>query len=100
MIRSQERTRLSDKSPTTSMPVLPEAIWPRSAHSHPAEILFRARVSGGEQAAENRGRVDAEVVRAAERIGSVRCIYGNQEAEMTIVASKLEGRAVRQQHWQ
>jgi hypothetical protein len=52
MMRSPGGSRLSDQSPTTSMPVLPEAIWPRSTHSHAAKILFRARVSGGEQAGE------------------------------------------------
>jgi hypothetical protein len=37
-----------NKNKTTSMPVLPEAVFSRSTHPYPAEILFRAGVSGGE----------------------------------------------------
>ncbi len=46
------RYRPGEKNTTTSMPVLPGAIFRRSAHSFPAEILFQARVSAGEQAGE------------------------------------------------
>ena len=46
------RVRPSEKNKTTSMPVLPGAIFRRSAHSFPAEILLQARMSLGEQAGE------------------------------------------------
>ena len=47
-----KRTRPGEKDPTTSMPVLPEAVLPRSAHPQPAEVLFRRGLPGGEQAGE------------------------------------------------
>lgn len=46
------RTRPCEKNKTTSMPLLPRAVFRRSAHPCPAEILLQASVPPGEQASE------------------------------------------------
>ena len=46
------RTRPCEKNKTTSMPLLPRAVFRRSAHPCPAAILLQASVPPGEQASE------------------------------------------------